>query len=148
MAGNHFTGVISITEPARQAPVRPEKWGALLRLGFHDIDTTKLTEDENKEIAGEKKYTLFDNEHAHRILQWLDKYDDTLKAIYVHCAMGISRSAAVVTFLAAKYGLEINRAKASSYNRRVYRVLYDEWTKDPKIREQILAQAFGRNKDN
>ena len=132
--GNHSSiGVISITEPGRHALFADDAWSAVLRLQFHDKDRLEDID---------QGYVLFDQEHAQEVLTWLQKHENDLRAVYVHCALGASRSAAVALFVAEKYGLRIDRTKASRYNRRVYRVLYDEWTKDPKVRERILAQAL------
>lgn len=139
MAGNQSTGVISITEPERRAPLNEDRWGAVLRLGFHDVDTTKYSEEENEELR-ETGYTLFTEEHARIILEWLNKYEDKLYAIYVHCAMGISRSAAVALFVAERYRLPIDDWKTARYNKHVYRTLFNEWTKDPEIQKRILEE--------
>lgn len=114
--GNPFTGVISITEPHRIARIAEDAWGALLRLAFHDIDNP---------IQG---YTPFNSKMAQRVFRWLTTYETKLEAIYVHCSLGISRSAAVALFLSERYKLPIDSYKYNRHNSFVYKTLHNLWT--------------------
>lgn len=129
-AGNAFTGVISVTEPDRVAKVKDKRWPTVLRLNFHDVDQFR------------SGYTIFNQGHAERILEWLATWENDLNAVYVHCAMGVSRSAAIAMFIAEKYGLQkkFDYLRASRYNRHVYRTLWELWTSSDEVREEILAR--------
>lgn len=123
-------GVISITEPERFAPIDTTRWGPVLRLQFSDIDRPDVP------IYNP---VLFDTWMADQIFAWLDQHATTLEGVLVHCAAGVSRSAAVAKFIAARYDLPFNEARASLYNRWVYGVLWDRWTQDEEVQRQILA---------
>jgi len=110
LPGNSFTGLISITEPDRFALINAEKWGALLRLQFHDVDKPW------------QNYVLFTENDAQDIIDWLKEYENTLLTVLVHCAQGISRSAAVAKFIAEVYSLDFPKSY-SSYNKHVYNLL-------------------------
>lgn len=45
----------------------------------------------------------------------------------------------VAKFIAERYGLPFDEARASLYNRWVHRVLWDRWTQDEEVQRQILA---------
>lgn len=135
LAGHAAHGMISITEPGRTAPINADKWGALLRLRFHDIDRHW------------QNYKLFNQNYAKRIVSWLNQHEDILTVVHVHCAQGISRSAAVAKFIAEVYGLEFPKTY-SLYNKLVYAELrkcyygYDPITDSP-----FLDKAWG-NENN
>lgn len=105
--GHAFHGMISITEPGRTAAIHEDKWGALLRLRFHDLDKQW------------QNYKLFNQHYAERIVKWLKENEDILTTVHVHCAQGISRSAAVAKFIAEVYELEFNDSY-DLYNKLVY----------------------------
>jgi protein-tyrosine phosphatase len=128
--GHLSVGVISITEPGRLAPIDAGMWGSVLRLQFSDIDRADVPIHNP---------VLFNNQMADQIFAWLERYVNTLEGVVVHCAAGISRSAAVAKFIAERYGLQFNEARASLYNRWVHRVLWDRWTQDEEVQRQILA---------
>lgn len=105
-------------------------WGSVLRLQFSDIDRADVP------IYNP---VLFNNQMADQIFAWLERYASTLEGVVVHCAAGVSRSAAVAKFIAERYGLPFDEARASLYNRWVHRVLWDRWTQDEEVQRQILA---------
>lgn len=111
MGGNAFTGMISITGLMSSDAPLGDGWGCVLRLKFDDVE---------KEWQG---YIPMSEEQADEILSWLMTNEDLLKAVYVHCAAGESRSAAVAMFIADVYGLPIDPNKAKNYNRHVYALL-------------------------
>jgi len=134
--GSAFSGMISITEPGRTAPIDSDKWGTVLRLRFHDIDKPY------------QNYTLFNEKYAKRIVKWLKEYEGTLTVVYVHCAAGISRSAAVAKFIAEVYGLAFDK-DYPLYNKHVYAELrkyyygYDPVTDSP-FRDKMLGNEYNK----
>ncbi len=75
----------------------------------------------------------FTESHANQILASVSANKDTIDTIYVHCLMGVSRSAAVALFLTEAFNEitieDIRRSPYCNYNRHVYttlfRVFYD-----------------------
>lgn len=107
--------IISMGDPGESKPRYAVDHIDVLRLEFDDVD---------QEMGDE--YTLFDYQHARRILDYLKKHEG--KPIVVHCAAGISRSAAVVKFMVDKLGYTrserpSNTVKEDYYNGWVYRQL-------------------------
>lgn len=94
----------------KNKPLQSDKLGCkdVLSLQFDDITEEQYKEWECEYPVQSKKYILFGKEHAEQILDFLDKInakeDDSVLA--VHCHAGISRSGAVATFAAKKYGIE------------------------------------------
>lgn len=92
-------------------------WENLLRLYFSDIDKPQ------------SNYVLFNEEHAKSIIDFIKKISHTgidcekVDIIIVHCAAGISRSAAVAKFVAYFFEDETFNHEYSMYNRHVYSVL-------------------------
>ena len=124
MRGNSFTGFISVVDPPRWVEVGygepreaklDKKWGDILRLWVHDIDKPW------------QNYILFSEDDADRIINWLKKHEDELKGILVHCAMGISRSAAIARFIAKVYGLDFDEREGIQFNRHIFNTLCKRW---------------------
>jgi len=135
LEGHTFHGMISITEPSRTAPIDKDKWGALLRLRFHDIDKHR------------QNYILFNHKYAKRIINWLKENEDILTVVHVHCAQGISRSAAVAKFIAEVYGLEFPNTYAL-YNKHVYAELRKYYYKyDPIADSPFREEATKKSND-
>jgi len=112
LSGKSNIGVVSITEPDRfVSDLDESKWASVLRLYFHDIDRKW------------QNYALFTIEQADQIIDWLQEHEESLEGVYVHCAAGISRSAAVAKFISDVYGLFFDHRKGALFNRHVYRVL-------------------------
>lgn len=119
MRGRFNAGIISITNAFKPpAKLKEDTWGAILRLEFDDIDK-EMTSMEAKH------YQLFDGEDAGKIFYWLDKWNRHLETIVVHCAAGISRSAAVAKFIAEMYEVKDFNHQYTLYNKHVYRILRD-----------------------
>ena len=87
----------------------------MLRIQFHDI------------LRPTPKRTLFGNEHADAIFEWLEKVDEHLDTLYVHCQAGKHRSAAVAKVIAERYDLSGGVRIYEDYNSLVYRVLIRRW---------------------
>lgn len=121
LPGDPHIGVISISEPGNPVnDLKDEKWASVLRLYFHDIAAPE------KPIFGLVGFSV---EQANQILDWLATYANEFEAVYVHCAAGISRSAAVSQFIADVYNLPFDEKRASLYNRYVYSILARQYTK-------------------
>lgn len=104
-------GIISITSPGEGRANLRKGWRRVLRLQFHDIRRAT------------PKRTLFGNDHADAIIEWLRKADEHLDALYVQCQAGKHRSAAVAKFIAERYDLPGGIRVYEYHNQRVYRVL-------------------------
>lgn len=108
-------GIISITSPG-EGPAKLRKgWRRVLRLQFHDI------------LRVIPRRTLFGDEHADAILDWLEKVDEYLDTLYVHCQAGKHRSAAVAKFIAERYDLSGGVRIYGEHNQRVFRILVRRW---------------------
>jgi hypothetical protein len=104
------TAVISIGEKGEDLPFFAVDPIDLLRLEFDDVD---------QDLGPE--YTMFDWTHARKILQFEHRYKD--HDIIVHCAAGVSRSAAVAMFLSnhTKRALLTEKPCSGDYSR------YNKW---------------------
>lgn len=104
-------GVISITTPGL-GPVRLQPgWYAVLSLAFDDLEEP------------EEGAVLFAPGHADAILSWLERHEDRLSRIVVHCRAGVSRSAAVARFIADRYGIRAFDRKYRMHDTLVLKVL-------------------------
>lgn len=110
--------LISIYDPSDGPVYLQPGWKAVLGLCFHDTDGSQM---------GLK---VFDTEMARSILSFIrDNLD--CEHIFVHCAAGQSRSAAVAMALGDEMRVGVYRQSAplpdrySLHNRRVYRILID-----------------------
>lgn len=137
--GSSTLGMISISNPDRIADkVKEENWGALLRLQFHDIPRAW------------QNYVLFTDEQADEIIDFLDVNADICKFIYVHCAQGVSRSAAVSRFIAERFGIPFDYWKARLYNPHVYETLVKRYhvrtgiLLEDRFEEEILKATGGK----
>ncbi len=121
MRGNSFTGIISIVgtptpvEPNRRSAKLDSKWGDILRLWFDDIDSPY------------QNYVMFTDEQADRVIEWMQQHEDEFKGIFVHCAQGVSRSAAIARFIAKVYGLPFDEREGMMFNRHVFNTLCRRW---------------------
>lgn len=94
-------------------------WKDVLKLRFHDTDGQQLGLE------------VFSNAQARAVLKFL-KTNEQAEQIFVHCAAGQSRSAAIAMFIGDTQGVPVfkqNAPLSSNYafhNRKVYRVLLDE----------------------
>jgi len=118
LVGSVFTGMISITGLDSAPAPLDDGWASVLRLQFDDIDRHW------------QNYHPITDEQSGEILSWLARYEDILRAVYVHCAQGQSRSAAVALFIANLYDLKMDERHARFYNQYVYDCLcrkYEEY---------------------
>jgi hypothetical protein len=113
-------GIISITSPGEGRANLRKGWRRVLRVQFHDIQRTT------------PKRTLFGGEHADAIFEWLEKVDEHLDALYVHCQAGKHRSAAVAKFIAERYDLPGSVRVYEDHNPRVHRILVCRWRRMSK----------------
>jgi predicted protein tyrosine phosphatase len=104
-------GIISITTPDLGPARLKPGWYPVLWIEFDDLEEY------------ESGAVLFEKAHANRILGWLDRNEDRLDRIVVHCRMGVSRSAAVARFIADRYGIEEFDREYDLFNKRVLRML-------------------------
>lgn len=139
LMGSATIAMISISEPDRIAEgVKDDRWAAVLRLQFHDIPKAW------------QNYVLFSEEQADQIIDFIEEHTDTCKAIYVHCAQGVSRSAAVARFVAERCGLQFDYWKGRLFNPHVYDVLrkrYRERTGvllEDKFDEEVKKASKGK----
>ena len=142
MRGNAFTGFISIVDPPRWVEAGygepreaklDKKWGDILRLWIHDIDKPW------------QNYVLFNEAHADQVIDWLKSHEEEFKAVLVHCAMGISRSAAIARFIAKIYDLDFDEREGMQFNRHVFNTLCKRW-KDRghgEIKEVLYLASTG-----
>ena len=114
LAGHSQVGVISITVPDTFVQnLDEERWPFVLRLYFHDIDKPY------------QNYSLFTEDQADQIIDWLKEHEGEMTGVYTHCAAGISRSAAVTKFISDVYDCFFDERKGALFNRHVYRVLME-----------------------
>jgi predicted protein tyrosine phosphatase len=118
--GSAMISISSSDEPL--AEFQPG-WEEMLRLRFDDIDTPR------------SGLTLFGPDHAWEIFQFIEDLvvDPQIRQLYVHCTMGVSRSAAVALFAAEHLGCpcfcqatKVSTQTWPHYNRRVLRLLQAE----------------------
>lgn len=75
----------------------------VLRLQFLDAMPEEIENDpQREEIAP----FLFDEDHAERIVAFLDKHRNAAVDVVVNCEMGVSRSSAVANFVLEYLGLD------------------------------------------
>ncbi len=122
-------GIISITDPGRQASLKPG-WADMLRLQFNDVDPEYL-EGLGDDAKGK---VLFNEQHAKKIVNWVNKNKGQLYGVIVHCWAGISRSGAVAKFIADKFGLPFRKEQAEFVNHYIYDLLQqaDRGASSPK----------------
>ena len=106
--------IVSISEPNSafgEAKLLPG-WNAVHRCEFHDIEVEM--EDE--------PYVLMTLQQAQEIVNFVHTIAPHVEGILVHCRAGISRSAAVVKWIAETYQLPFNH-EYDRYNKHVYNTL-------------------------
>lgn len=107
--------IISFGDPNESRPEWACQHKDILRIEVDDVD---------QEMGDD--YVLFDFAHGRRILDFLGKHKGS--PVIVHCAAGVSRSAAVVKFMVDKLGYKLstrkeNTVKFDYYNGWIYRQL-------------------------
>jgi predicted protein tyrosine phosphatase len=112
MPGRPDRSIISITDPG-QPPARLQSgWASMLRLGFHDVDSTSFP-GSNPELE-----PMRDGDAA-RIGGFLGELPPVVRCVIVHCRSGISRSAGVARAIAEFRGVWFPPAY-DEWNRHVY----------------------------
>jgi len=126
---NRPVGVISITDPGRQANLKPG-WADILRLQFNDVDPEYL-ESLGNDAEGK---VLFTEQQAKKVVSWINNNKGKLYGVVVHCWAGISRSGAVAKFIADKFGLPFPKERSEFVNRYIYDMLQqaDRGASSPK----------------
>lgn len=120
------TGVISITEPGRSAPI-PAGWGAIHRVRFADAewDDAMVKRLRAQGLKFDPQQKGFPSEQSAReilaALRTLHTSSDVHHVI-VHCHAGRRRSAAVAKFIALRCGVTFDH-DYDGYNRTVLRLL-------------------------
>ena len=70
----------------------------------------------------------FTDLHADQILYFIDQYKNRVNTIFIHCLMGVSRSAAIALFLEEylnnNFIEDTSRSNYSLYNRHIYSTLH------------------------
>lgn len=109
--------LISIGEPdaANGLPNIKDGWYDVLRLQFHDVDP-----DMSDAPGG--VFQLMTEKDARLIKIFVERVAPDIDVLLVHCAAGISRSAAVAKWIARRYSLSFD-GQYKNYNHYVLRLL-------------------------
>lgn len=102
-------------------------WYKVLYLRFHDIDTTKCSDEW---VA---RSTPFNDEHVQQIKEFLNLVENNVDGVWVHCEAGISRSAAVAKYIDLKYDSKVFPDSYSLYNKFIY----------GKLRHDFYSEYYG-----
>lgn len=78
----------------------------ILELTFDDVISEESWKDCGYQEYEGRKCVLFDEQMAHKILDFYYQYKEKVDAICIHCMAGVSRSAAVASFLAQLEGID------------------------------------------
>lgn len=78
----------------------------LLELEFDDVISRESWEDCGYHESEGRDCVLFDEKMAHKVLDFYDKWKNKVDAFYIHCAAGVSRSAAIASWLAELEGID------------------------------------------
>lgn len=109
MPGDARSVLISIVgAQAPRARLQPG-WADVLRLHFDDIKRDRPE--------------AFQRAHAYQVIEFLDHWAPEVDRIVVHCAAGVSRSAAIARFAAERLGLGFDWSY-DQYNCLVYATLH------------------------
>ncbi len=95
---------ISISDDENFPDIGGENFVEVLRLNFHDISSKYTYEPELLKEAG---YILFNESHAKQILAFINSEEvGGVDTLMIHCAAGISRSAATAAAIAKTLGMD------------------------------------------
>jgi len=103
--------MVSITGTGEVRVVLKRGWAYTLRLCFDDIEEPRFGR------------TLFSENHADRVLDFLGKNESKVDHVVVHCTHGQSRSPAIVRFISERYDLSNGYRLYPTHNRHVYETL-------------------------
>lgn len=117
---------ISITDPDSEKEPIPKGFSKSFQIQFHDIAPSKYSEEDLSH------YHLLTREGAANLWRFIHflEVDQLPWEVVVHCEAGISRSAAVATYIAQKYNLILDWDKAKYANPHVLGLLRD-YDKNP-----------------
>lgn len=121
---------------------KTDKCKDVLTLYFDDLDTVrgtfktgqidqkKFSPEEFEKLASER-YHLFSEEDAKKIVDFVEKYKDTVDELWIHCYAGISRSQAVAAAISKYYtGDDEQYFRVGIPNMRVFRKTLEEFHKE------------------
>jgi predicted protein tyrosine phosphatase len=103
---------------------------AVLFLQFHDWDDSSKVkiEKEYPTSSTAKEQTFFSVEDAKKVVRFIKKHQKEVKLVVCQCDAGISRSAGVAAALSyCLNGTDNDFFKRFIPNRRVYRMIINEW---------------------
>ncbi len=89
-------------------------WYAVHRAYFHDVDPSVNKTNE--------PHILMNSSHAEDIVHFVESVAPHVDVMFVNCQGGISRSAAVARWVAARFDLPFDPHYAQ-YNKHVYRLM-------------------------
>lgn len=89
---------------------------AILIIQFDDVDT-EMT------LPNGRKLTMFSDEHAREIIEFVMTHQHEVDRIFVHCHAGISRSPAVAKFIGEAFNFSAGNRTFPFHNRRVFSTL-------------------------
>ena len=112
--------LISISEPGEDSPRLHTDWEDILYLHFDDIDRECPP-------IGDRELVLFSKTQAQKILNFVEKYKDSIDILAIHCLAGISRSVGVQVALAKIYLDKDEYKRFPCHNKHVARVILDCW---------------------
>ena len=107
--------MISITGTGDARVVLKRGWRHVLRVTFDDIEKPRFA------------WELFSDEHADRILDFLDKVETKVDHVVVHCRLGMSRAPAIARYISQRYDLSNGFDNHMTFNRHVFKVLFVRW---------------------
>ncbi len=106
----------------------------VLQLKFNDLEAEDWESESDKAFMEKKGWVLFNESHARKIIEFMDKMDKS-KNLIVHCVAGICRSGAVGDFARSKFGIPfeefMRKNRQIAPNSHVFRTLRD-------VQEKIL----------
>lgn len=118
---------ICIYSTGDKAPKLQDGWGRILPLQFDDVDTKYYPMG----LIDKYKLTLFNEDHARRIIEFINKFKTD--KIVINCDAGISRSVGVMCALEQIYNNNNIFNKYPLHNKHVANTIMKVWeNKDEK----------------
>jgi predicted protein tyrosine phosphatase len=112
--------IISVHDRSESPAPLQDGWAARLTLEFHDTDGLSLG------------LTAFDSGMAAQVWAFAQEHEGS-PDLFVHCEMGVSRSAAIALAVALRYNVpcyreatEVTPASHPWLNKQVFRLLQDQ----------------------
>ena len=107
--------MISITGTGERRVPLEKGWAYTLRLCFDDIEGPR---------PGRK---LFSEEDADKVIDFLDKVEEKVDHVVVHCTHSLSRSPAIARYISQRYDLSNGFDNHRTFNRHVFKALFVRW---------------------